>query len=218
MIDYGNHDDLVRRVLIDTNVLINPVQRDWVYAFYREDARFEPYVSHWLAEETGNVLFRLRKERYKGKQGKQKQLKKIPPEESQKVYKLLKGIGELLPRMDSRLERDSFVGHDRGDLFLHSAMIRGECTCLLTNDKGIYGWLSEAQQAELGYEVMTADMFLCSLTEDRAVFFRTLNRQFEKYARNGGRAYPRMVDGLRRAQCLRFADRVAGLAQPPTSS
>lgn len=215
MIDYGRHGNLVRRVLIDTNVLVNRVQRDWIYAFYREGARFEPYVSHQLAEEAGSVLFRLRRERHKGKPGK---LRKISAEENRRIRELLKSIGELLPRMDSRLERDSFIGHDRGDMFLHTAMLRGDCTCLLTNDRKVYGWLSAAQQAELGYEVMTADMFLCSLTEDEQVFIKALNHQFEKYRREGGYPYYRMVDDLRFAHCPKFADRVAYMAQPPAAS
>ncbi|PLS25938.1 PIN domain-containing protein [Bifidobacterium imperatoris] len=210
MIDYGKHGDCIRRVLLDTNILVNSTVRKWIYAFYREDAPFEPYTSRQLAGETSIVLARIRREKY----GKNRQWK-IPEKENNALPLLLKNIAELTPRTDRRLTRDSFIGSDRGDMFLHSIMVCNECSCLVTNDRKLYGWLSDVQRAELGYEVMTADMFLCSLAEDNSTLLKALNYQFERYVSTNATPYSRMVSDLRRAQCPMFAKLIDGMAQPP---
>lgn len=210
MIDYGSHGNDMRRVLLDTNILVNSIVRKWIYAFYREGALFEPYTSRHLTCEAGMVLGRMRKAKY----GKNR-LRKIPEDENIALPVLLKSIAELTPRTDRHFAQDSFIGSDHGDMFLHATMIHNECSCLVTNDKKLYGWLNDMQQAELGYEVMTADMFLCSLAEDSSVLLKTLSYQFKQYDSANETPYSRMVADLRRAQCPRFAKLVDSMAQPP---
>lgn len=209
VIDYGNHGGMVRRVLLDANILINRTVLDWLYAFYRVGAPFEPYIGVDTIDEAVRVMGILYRNGHDGRW--------LTKRQTLLMRHAFGSIGELLPKCNVRSSYGlGYVGSDPEDRYLHIVMMRHGLTCLLTNDYRMYGWLSAEQRAEIGYEVMDAEQFFQSLAqEDAGLLPKVLDYQRKRYDVQGIDGVSDMVDALRDSHCPRFACVVRAAMAPP---
>lgn len=209
VMDYGDHGGMVRKVLLDANILINRTVLDWLYAFYRVGAPFEPYISVSTIDEAMRVLRILYRNGHDGRWLTQRQ--------TVLMRRSLISIGELLPKGSARSSYGlGYMGSDPEDRYLHVVMMRHGLTCLLTDDRRMYGWLSAEQKAEIGYEVMDAGQFFQSLArEDAGLLDKVLDYQRKRYAIYDADGVMNMVRLLHHAHCSRFAYVVRGAMAPP---
>lgn len=179
---------MTRRVLVDSNVLASRIVLDWIYQCrVHNEGMFQLFTTEDIKAEVIRVLRKRNPRRDGGAI-------------ADRARKIAAVMDEVLEDFPGDL---NFTGTDEGDYHVHAAAVVGNADLVVTLNKPHDITTTPDEES---YELITPDDFLILVTDSNPRCLQSMTKDQFSYWAPRGRG--QLDDGLRRAGCQLFAERV----------